>query len=321
MAVSQKQIAEQLGVSIALVSRVLSGRAEEIGIASSTIKRVEQAAEKLGYTPSAAALTLKGKATHTIGVLVYDFKDPFFGSIIEQLQLLAHDHGYSLVLSGFKGRHPEENGLQPLRKHAIDGLIVVGSDLHADWLPTFSDLPIARIGHGSATEASVRITVDEALAARQIITRIGFHNSLSPLFIGLQLPAHTLRLESLKAHAESKELSLQHHMVNHKDAFRAGHEAVRKLIASGSEIDGLICATDQIAMGALHALRETPSRLEKIPITGFDDIPAAAQFIPPITSIRQPIDEISQQAFLAVLHKEPPTVRYLPGQLIIRQTA
>ena len=92
MAVYQKQIAEKLGVSIALVSRVLSGKAEEIGIAPETIKRVIKTAEEMDYVPNAAALALKGKATRTIGVVVYDFKDPFFGAIIEQLQTQAHAH-------------------------------------------------------------------------------------------------------------------------------------------------------------------------------------------------------------------------------------
>ena len=91
MAVSQKQIAERLGVSIALVSRVLSGKARAVGIADATIERVLVTAEEMGYVPSAAALTLKGKSSRTIGVVVYDFRDPFFGVIIEKLQERAHE--------------------------------------------------------------------------------------------------------------------------------------------------------------------------------------------------------------------------------------
>lgn len=137
MAVSQKQIAERLGVSIALVSRVLSGKAREVGIADATVERVMKVAEEMGYVPSAAALTLKGKASRTIGVVVYDFRDPFFGAIIEQLQAQAHEQDYSLVLAGFKGRHPESSDLAPLHKHAIDGLVVIGSADRSEWLAGF----------------------------------------------------------------------------------------------------------------------------------------------------------------------------------------
>ena len=86
MAVSQKQIAERVGVSIALVSRVLSGKARDVGIAEATIEKELKVAEEIGYVPSAAALTLKGKSSRTIGVVVYDFLDPFFGAMIDQLQ-------------------------------------------------------------------------------------------------------------------------------------------------------------------------------------------------------------------------------------------
>jgi len=108
MTISQKQIAEKLGVSIALVSRVLSGKAVEIGIAPETIARVLATAEEMGYVPSAAALALKGKSTRTIGVTVYDFNDPFFGALIKQIQILAHEHNYSLILAGFLNRNPND---------------------------------------------------------------------------------------------------------------------------------------------------------------------------------------------------------------------
>jgi len=118
MAVSQKQIGEKVGVSIALVSRVLSGRAREIGIAEETIERVLMVAKELGYVPNAAALSLKGKPTRTIGVAVYDFNDPFFGALIKHIQVQAHEHNYSLILAGFLSCNPDKQDLQSLHKHA-----------------------------------------------------------------------------------------------------------------------------------------------------------------------------------------------------------
>ena len=96
-----------------MVSRVLSGKAREVGIADATIQKVMATAKEMGYVPSAAALTLKGKGSRTLGVVVYDFRDPFFGPIIEKLQEHAHERGYSLVIAGFMGRHPEASDLAP----------------------------------------------------------------------------------------------------------------------------------------------------------------------------------------------------------------
>jgi LacI family transcriptional regulator len=201
MAVSQKQIAEKLGVSITLVSRVLSGKAVEIGIAAATIARVNQAAEEMGYVPSAAALSLKGKSTRTIGVTVYDFNDPFFGALIKQIQIQAHEHNYSLILAGFINRTPDEQDLQPLYKHAIDGLIVLGTDLHAEWLNCFMEIPIARIGHGGPDERSVRVTADENQSARLILDHLVATGRKRPVYLCAYLPAQRIRQQALEQSA------------------------------------------------------------------------------------------------------------------------
>ena len=153
MTVSQKKIAEKLGVSIALVSRVLSGRAIEIGISPDTIDRVLETSREMGYVPSAAARALKGKATQTIGIVVYDFKDPFFSAMVEQLQMQSRQLNYSLVLTGFLQRIPDQKDLQLLHKHALDGLIIIGSALDSSWLNEFSHIPKVRIGHGDPKKA------------------------------------------------------------------------------------------------------------------------------------------------------------------------
>ncbi|MBI9021196.1 MAG: LacI family DNA-binding transcriptional regulator [Verrucomicrobia bacterium] len=322
MASSQKQIAEKLGVSIALVSRVLSGKAAEIGIAADTIERVLKAAEEMGYVPSAAALSLKGKSTRTIGVAVYDFNDPFFGALIKQIQIQAHEHNYSLVLAGFLNRNPDEKDLQALHKHALDGLVVLGSDTKADWLKNFENLPVARIGHGADEENSLRVTVDENDAARQLIRHLAASGRKNLLCISGPLPAHRLRRAAMGKAATAAGLHLTAVASAEKDSFTAGIRVAHQLLESASRPDALICATDQIAMGALHALHDVSIAVpEKIAVTGFDDIPTAAQFIPPITTVRQPIEEMVQQAFRAVIYPGKPKEISLPGTLICRTTA
>ncbi|MEE9367599.1 MAG: LacI family DNA-binding transcriptional regulator [Pontiella sp.] len=316
MAVSQKQIAERVGVSIALVSRVLSGKAREVGIADSTIVRVMNVAAEMGYVPSAAALTLKGKATKTIGVVVYDFKDPFFGAIIEALQAQAHKHGYSLVLSGFRKRVPEAVDLAPLHKHAIDGLIILGSEDKAEWLDGFRTMPVSRIGHGSSDENSVRVAIDENHAADQVLQHLVNKGHKNIVFIGENFLAHHLRFQAMEKRAVSLGCSIRC-ITSSSWAFAAGLDGTRKILETEG-VDALICATDKIAMGALHALHDTGT---KIPVTGFDDIPAAVQFIPPITTMRQPIEEMAKLAFESVIHSRTFGDILLKGLLMVRNSA
>jgi LacI family transcriptional regulator len=321
MAVGQKQIAEKLGVSIALVSRVLSGKAAEIGITPDTIARVLKTAEAMGYVPSAAALSLKGKATRTIGVTVYDFNDPFFGALIKQIQTQAHEHNYSLVLAGFLNRIPNEQDLQSLHKHALDGLIVLGSDTEALWLQKFNHLPVARIGHGSSNENSLKVTVDEDDAAKQLVGHLADNGRKNLVCISGPLPAHRLRQTALKKAASDAHIQMTVIVSEEKDPFATGREITRQLLKSELRPDALICTTDLIAMGALHALHDAGIAVPgQIAVTGFDDIPTAAQFIPPITTICQPIKEMVHMAFQTIVEPAKPEVIYLKGNLIIRET-
>jgi DNA-binding LacI/PurR family transcriptional regulator len=318
MAVSQKQIAEKLGVSIALVSRVLSGKAQEIGIAPETMERVIKAAGEMGYVPSAAALSLKGKSTRTIGMAVYDFNDPFFGALIKQIQIQAHEHNYSLILAGFLNRTPDEQDLRPLHKHALDGLIVIGTDLNAEWLNNFRNMPTARIGHGDPDEQSVRVTVDEDQAARLIVEHLAASGRRRLMYISANLPAHHIRQQALKRATSACNIELRAEQFSGQDAFEAGMQ----LASLHRNADAMVCATDQIAMGALHALHNAGIVVpEDIAVTGFDDIAAAEQFIPPVTTICQPLKEMAHQVFQAVIAPMPPQTIYFPGKLIVRESA
>lgn len=322
MAVTQKQIAEKLGVSIALVSRVLSGKAAEIGITAETIERVLKAANEMGYVPSAAALSLKGKSTRTIGVAVYDFNDPFFGALIKQIQIQAHEHDHSLVLAGFLNRTPDKQDLQSLHKHAMDGLIVLGSDTATKWLQDFSHLPVARIGHGSTEEHSLKITVDEDDAAGQLVQHLVARERRNMICICGSLPVHRLRQAALEKAAAAAGVRMTSIVSPEKDPFVIGRQVTQQILENASEADALLCCMDQIAMGALQVLYAANIMVpEQIAITGFDDIPAAAQFVPPITTIRQPIQAIVQRAFQAILQPDDAQTVYLPGTLICRETA
>ena len=317
MAVNQKQIAERLGVSIAVVSRSLSGTAREIGISEETIERVQETAREMGYVPNAAARALKGKASNTIGVVVYDFLDPFFGSTLERLQQVAHEQGYSLVLVGFQGRHPTEADLTPLHKHVIDGLIVVGSALESRWLNDFIHLPVARIGHGGPDDHGICFAIDEEAAAVEILDHLKCEDCSCSIFIGSELFSHNLRYRAFERAAQMKNMNLEKQETS-ESGFAAGMQAVEILLKENRKPATLICATDTIAMGALHALHDAGLQW---PVTGFDDIPGASQFMPSITTVRQPMEEIVRHAVSAVTRpEEKPTAKTFRGKLVARDS-
>jgi DNA-binding LacI/PurR family transcriptional regulator len=322
MAVNQKQIAEKLGVSIALVSRVLSGKAAEIGIAPDTIDRVMKTAEQMGYVPSAAALSLKGKATHTIGVVVYDFKDPFFGTVIHHLQALAHEYNYTLLLVGFQNRIPDRRDLEPLSKFSLDGIIAVGSDFSENWLKDFRGLPCARIGLGNDKIKSFKVTSDEREGYAQLVEHFKATNLRQAVFLGADAAIHNQRGNSFKKSASGLEVSTIFDSKPEHSSFEVGCRLTEQLIRQGLP-QVLVCGNDRIAMGAIHAATEAGIRVpEDLKVAGYDDIPAAAQFIPPLTSIRQPIEIIAREVFNTVISGSCPNeTRLFVPELMVRRSA
>ncbi|MCU0857697.1 MAG: LacI family transcriptional regulator [Pontiellaceae bacterium] len=327
MAVTQKQIAEKLGVSVTVVSRVLSGKAEEVGISQGVISRVMNEAEELGYVSGAAALSIKGKASRTIGVVVYDFNDPFFGSLIKQIQIEARKHNYSLLLAGFLSQNPDEQDLQPLYKHAVSGIIILGSDTKTEWLHKFRHCPITRIGHGFPEENSLRITVDEDDAAGRLMQYLAAGGRKNLICISGARPVHRLRQEAMEKAASAAGLPLFSVVSAEKNSLLIGRQVTQQLLSTASLHDyALVCVTDQIAMGALHTLNDADISVPgQIAVTGFDDIPTAEQFIPTITTVRQPTADMVRIAVEAIVRQEEPGGEpeeiLLQAELVVRDSA
>ena len=199
MKVTQKDIAKRVGSSTSLVSRVLSGQAHKIGVNPKKVEEIFRVAKELNYVPSTAALMLKGKKNRTIGLVVYDFYDPYFAMLIGDVQEIAHMHNYSTLLVGFLNRKPKDSDLMPLYKHSVDGIIILGTGGDLSWTDSFKDIPIARIGHGEHPNLTLSAGVDEADAMRKIFTHLKCDLNLSNIaYASRSMAAHEMRLKAVE---------------------------------------------------------------------------------------------------------------------------
>ncbi len=321
--ITQKDIAKKLGVSVSLVSRVLSGQGEKVGISQRKIQAVMEAARESHYVPLSAALALKGKKTRTLGIVVYDFHDPFFGKLIAQLQGIAHKMDYSLLLVGFVNRVPEATDLAPLYKHFVDGIIILGSYGKLDWLENFRNIPVVRIGRGEDERISYAISIDENDAAEQIVRHLKFLGKRKFFYVSRDISIHELRWNATLAAAKKQDCKIaRSDEKSFASDFEAGHTCASKVVMSGEDIDAFICSTDVAAMGVIKSLYELGKRVpEDYAVVGFDDIPAAGNYIPAITSMRQPVDVFARNVmdFLSDAQKGGET--HVKGSLIIRESS
>ncbi len=322
MKVTQKDIARKLGVSTSLVSRVLSGRAEEIGIRQELIKEVQALAKKLNYVPSSAALSLKGKKSATVGVVVYDFYDPFFTKVIGALQNVAHEENFSILLVGFMNRAVSEASLRPLYKHSVDGIIIVGSYGDLSWLDNFPGIPAARIGHGRDERLGLCASVDETAAMLSISAHLASQRVSSAVFARRNTPVHAQRETAfLNAFSAGKFKSAFARNSRLATDFEAGREIADKLFEE-TVPEAVVCASDPIAMGVITRLFERGVSVPgDVLVTGFDDIAAASYFMPAVTSYRQPIDLASRKAFFAAAKGQGLGNFDCEGEVVVRASS
>lgn len=329
--VTQKDIARKLGVSVTLVSRVLAGKAHIIGAAATTAESIRTTAEAMGYVPNATACVLKGAPSRTLGVVVYDFEDPFLGAITGALHHLAHARDYTLVLVGFEQRRVDAQALRLLSKHGISGLIVVGSGSNDDWLDVFRtrSIRMARIGSGP-TANQVAVATDNADGMEKLLTHLRHKGYLRAGFIGSQHPSHQERLSLFTAITTRLGISTRPEWQTTlaDPSTLTGYSAARELFARQRHAlpRALVAANDAIAIGVLRAAQEHRLRVpDDIAVTGFDGIPFADMITPALTTVRQPLQAMTRTAFewvtgetTSATIKEP--VILLQGDLIIRES-
>lgn len=322
---TQKDIAKKLGVSTSLVSRVLSGQAHRIGVSQRRIDSIIKLAEEMNYVPSPAALMLKGKKTQTIGIVVYDFKNPYFTALLTQFQKLAHENKYSLLLVGFPDRHPELSNLVPLYKHSVDGIIVLGSFCDLDWTDDFKNKPVARIGHGEEDERVwLSISVDEKDAMEKILSHLKNDvNAKRVCFAYRPIRIYEQRKQAFEETA--KKFDFDQSFIkddSSENEFETGKILGKKILDAITLPDAVVCANDTFAMGVITALTAANVKVGKdIAVVGFDDIPASANYIPSITSFRQPLKDYAKFCFEAIMSERPIPTMSVKGEFVPRQSS
>ena len=328
--ITQKEIAKRLGVSQALVSRVLAGTADRIGVATGTARRIREAAARLDYRPSAAAQSLRGGPSRTLGVLVRDFGDPFFGQMIAELSQVAHLAHYSIVLASYDPASGETADVASLMRYRVERLVLCGSHFPSGLIHQFmrGGARVVQIGVGSVPPGAGQVSADEEFGLGRLVSylkQLG-HRDLG--YLGGSMAANRRRQEVVRRCALGEGLSV------HPGAWvtvrgstaDAGYQAVVSLLEKRRRRlpTALVAADDMMALGALRALHEKGMRVpHDVSLAGFDDVPFAGLSVPALTTVRQPIRDMVRVA-CGMLDDMPvageDAVRLVRPELIIRES-
>ena len=296
MAATIDDVAERSGVSTATVSRVLSG---SVPARPETRERVLAAARELDYRPSGIARALKLRETRTLGLVVTDITNPFYPQVVRAVEAAAHARGYGIVLAN-GGDDParELEHLDLLVERRVDGIVIASSRMtprHAERLRAAA-VPVVLVNDTVTGSGLPTVTTAHRHGARMAgehLIRLG-HRLIGHIGAPSAHPAASQRRQGVRDALRAG--GLPELLVGIGDGGVAGGaSAAEALIAAG--VTGMVAYNDLTAIGALRALRRAGIGVpEEVSVVGFDDIDLAAWTDPPLTTIRQPIDELGRWA-------------------------
>lgn len=310
-------MARRAGVSQSTVSLVLSGKSAG-RISARTEASVRKAAEELGYRPNVAARALRTGAARTVGLVVTDVAHPFFGLVLRGAQVAAWRAGYAVALVDVANDPDRERAsFEALRAGPVDGFIF------------FTVEPPASSGeHVVAIEVSppgmpfVRLDTEHGtdLAADHLL-ELG-HRRIGHLASDIDGETFRIRRAHLLARLEHAGLEPGPY-VRSSFRFEEAGRAALELLEAPERPTAVFCDDDILAGGVYLAARERGLRIPgDVSVVGFDDLPFARVFEPPLTTIEIDAHELGATAFellAALMAGEPvPPGRILPVKLLVR---
>lgn len=299
-------VAREAGVSAGTVSRVLNRRDADIKISAATQQVVIEAAERLGYQPNRFASALRTRQTGVIGAIVRDISDPFLSLMARELQRAAHARGVELLLGH------AENEPRTVRRQLIfmrnwfDGLIILG-DMPDDEA-IFASLresatPFVAVACGTQVGAPL-VNIDEAQGTGQAMDYLYALGHRRIGFIGNTEHAATReRLDSFLQFVQERGLTWHEAYLQATPYTRkAAIASAQRLLSLPEPPTAIVCTADLLALGALSGAMQMGWRVpEAVSIISFDDIEEAVDVFPALTTLRQPVGEMAEQAIRLLL--------------------
>lgn len=341
-----KDVAKLAGMSVAVVSKYLKN---PDSVRAETKAKIESAIDSLHYVPSPIARSLRTKRTGMIAVVVPSIINPFFAELFESIKQACTSNSILAILMTAETRDEMEQTIQSIISRQVDGVVLCFPD-QENFLGLLKEkapkLPLAIMTWHRLAENIGNIVLDVrkgiflatshliSLGCKEIgyiggsaesaISREKFQGFLAALDNENTSPKSVTNQFSNAKQNEKTQVHTKN--ARHgKATMRFGHDAMKDIYESNPSIHGVVCENDALAVGCitycLHQRIKIPGQLL---ITGFDDIPLAAMFEPPITTVCLPIVEMGECAVEMIknqiegnLSKE---AKVFETKLVIRKT-
>ena len=334
MAITLKKIAEEAGTSVATVSMVL--RDYPVRCSAETAKKIKEIARKNNYVPNYAAVSLIKQKTDTIGVIVPDIENLFFAGLVKQWNRMFSKDGYTLILlsqsDGSAGAKLEQ--IETLRRKNVDAMILALSlgeeskerDRIAEEINRL-DVPHVIVDAYSAQVRCGCIATDHSLGAELAADYLiaNGHRKIGCITGGEKEYSAVRRYEGFLKSMKKHGVPLSDGMTYQGDySFESGYRCAKELLTK--DVTAVFAFNDMMAYGAMKAAAEIGKKIpEEVSLIGYDDILFSSMTYIPLTTVRQPMEEISGRVYREIkgllsreISEEESCMQNIKPELVIR---
>jgi LacI family transcriptional regulator len=343
-AVTIRDVAERSGFSSATVSIVLNNAPLARYIPDTTKGRIQKAAQQLGYRPNPFARSLRGRRSHTVGVMVFDMTDPYCTLVLRGIENTLYQSSFLPILTDVHNERSRfERYLEMLLDRRIEGLVVLANWLFVD-INVLADLeknniPTATVGRELKNDKISSVIVDNTAGARAALEHLHSlgHRKIAFIRGPRQLSDTEPRWRGVRELARERDLELDSRLIvdlpesgDPFSSFEQGYKLTEELLHRRRPFTALMAFDDMTAFGAIRALGKSGIHVpEQCSVIGFDDVSPSAIYSPALTTVRQPMEvmgtaaaTIVLEAINAGLEKKPIRTihRRIVPELIVRES-
>ncbi|MEO8392328.1 MAG: substrate-binding domain-containing protein [Chloroflexota bacterium] len=297
-----RDVARRAGVSYQTVSRVINNHAN---VADETRQRIQETIVELDYHPNKAARSLAARHSQTLALITFglDFYGP--AQMVVHIERAARNAGYDLIFSNVASNVSSASGstnasvksiqaaVNSIRRWQVDGILMITPILEMSYETIArqgksEDIPIVQI-NGPLGAQTPSVVVEQRAGSRMItqhLIDLG-HRRIAEICGPLTWFDALERHQSWEKTLQTAGLEVGASIQGDWTA-QGGYQAAQQLLSRHTDFTALVVGNDQMALGAMRALRETDLRIpEDVSIVGFDDIAESSFMEPPLTTIRQ----------------------------------
>ncbi len=323
MHVKLEDVAAAVGVSLSTASRALRGHQ---AVSERTRKRVQSAAERLGYEPNRMASALRARTSPFIGIVVPDLTIPFFSLVVKAAQDVLENAGFQvLVMNTDRHVQQERDALRTLLAHRANGVLLATAGGYED----FPGLPLVFFANFEPSAQAARVALSNREGIGLLVDHVLEHGHTRIAYVGGQTNV-TSGMERLAAFEDAvRRAGMQAGMqVRLSDSWSptSAEAAVVELLGSEDSPTAIVAGGDTFALGAIKAIRSCGLRIpDDIALVSFQNPDRVGGVIePPLTALAAQERELGQHAAALLLHQlsvsdhRTATEVRLPATLVVR---